>query len=107
MVAISIQIEGQNGLTWPQWKRLVTEVEVLGFAGLFRSDHFTNAQPPDKDSLEMIVSLTYLADHAQRIHFGPLVAPLSVRNPTLLARQAVALDYLSGGRMILGVGAGW
>src|SRR5215471_19042545 len=107
MVAVSIQIEGQNGLTWPYWKRLVTEVEDLGFAGLFRSDHFTNARPPDKDSLEMIVSLTYLADHTQRIHFGPLVAPISFRDPAMLARQAAALDDLSGGRMILGVGAGW
>ena len=107
MVAISIQIEGQNGLNWPYWKRFVKEIEDLGFAGLFRSDHFTNARPPDKDSLEMIVSLTYLADHTQRIHFGPLVAPVSFRHPTLLARQAAALDDLSGGRMILGVGAGW
>ena len=107
MVAISIQIEGQNGLTWPHWKELVKEIETLGFAGLFRSDHFTNARPPDKDSLEMIISLAYLADHTQRIHFGPLVAPISFRHPTLLARQAAALDDLSGGRMILGLGAGW
>ncbi len=107
MVAISIQIEGQNGLNWPYWKRLVTEVEDLGFAGLFRSDHFTNARPPDKDSLEMVVSLAYLADHTQHIHFGPLVAPVSFRHPTLLVRQAAALDDLSGGRMILGLGAGW
>jgi F420-dependent oxidoreductase-like protein len=107
MIDVSIQIEGQNGLTWPHWKQLVKEVEDLGFAGLFRSDHFTNARPQDKDSLEMVVSLTYLADHTQRIHFGPLVAPLSFRHPTLLARQAAALDDLSGGRMILGVGAGW
>jgi len=107
MVAISIMIEGQNGLTWPRWKRIVKEVEELGFAGLFRSDHFTNASPPDKDSLEMTVSLTYLADHSQRLHFGPLVAPVSFRDPRMLARQAAALDDLSGGRMILGVGAGW
>src|SRR5947209_18180778 len=107
MVAISIMIEGQNGLSWSHWKRLVSEVEDLGFAGMFRSDHFTNARPPDKISLEMIVSLTYLADHTQRIHFGPLVAPLSMRNPMLLARQAAALDDLSNGRMILGLGAGW
>jgi F420-dependent oxidoreductase-like protein len=107
MVAVSIQIEGQNGLTWSRWKRMVAEVEDLGLAGLFRSDHFTNARPPDKDSLEMIVSLTYLASYSQRIHFGPLVAPISFRNPTLLARQAAALDDLSGGRMILGLGAGW
>ena len=107
MVAISLMIEGQNGLTWPRWKKLVAEAEQLGFAGLFRSDHFTNAKPPDMDSLEMIVSLTYLADHSQRLHFGPLVAPVSFRNPMLLARQAAALDDLSNGRMILGLGAGW
>lgn len=107
MTALSIMIEGQNGLSWAHWKRLVAEVEDLGFAGLFRSDHFTNARPPDKDSLEMVVSLAYLADHSRRLHFGPLVAPLTFRDPTLLARQAAALDDLSGGRMILGLGAGW
>lgn len=107
MVAISLMIEGQNGLTWPRWKRLVAEVDDLGFAGLFRSDHFTNGQSPDKDSLEMVVSLAYLADHTRRVHFGPLVAPVSFRHPTLLARQAAALDDLSAGRMILGIGAGW
>jgi len=86
VVALSIMIEGQNGLTWPHWKRIVREVEDLGFAGLFRSDHFKHAQPPDDDALEMIVSLTYLADHAQRIHFGSLVAPVTFRDPVLLAR---------------------
>jgi F420-dependent oxidoreductase-like protein len=107
MLALSIMIEGQNGLTWSRWKRLAAEVEQLGFTGLFRSDHFTNMQPPDKDSLELVISLAYLADHTERIHFGPLVAPFSFRDPALLARQAAGLDDLSGGRMILGVGAGW
>lgn len=107
MTALSVMIEGQDGLTWARWQRLVAEVEDLGFAGLFRSDHFTNAQPPDKDSLELIVSLAYLAVQTQRIHFGPLVSPFSFRDPTLLARQAAALDDLSGGRMMLGLGAGW
>src|SRR5579885_460135 len=107
MVDISLMIEGQMGLTWPRWQRLVAEAEDLGFAGLFRSDHFTNARTPDVESLEMVVSLAYLADHSRRLHFGPLVAPLSFRHPTLLARQAAALDDLSGGRMILGLGAGW
>ncbi|HET8844763.1 MAG TPA: TIGR03560 family F420-dependent LLM class oxidoreductase [Ktedonobacteraceae bacterium] len=107
MVDISIMIEGQNGLIWPQWKQIVAEVEESGFAGLFRSDHFTNARPPDLDSLEMIVSLAYLADHTQRLHFGPMVAPVSFRDPILLARQAAAIDDLSGGRLLLGIGAGW
>jgi F420-dependent oxidoreductase-like protein len=107
MVDISVMIEGQDGLTWPRWQRLMAAAEDFGFAGLFRSDHFTNARPPDKNSLEMIVSITYVADHTRRIHFGPLVAPLSFRDPTILARQAASIDDLSGGRMILGLGAGW
>ncbi len=107
MVAIAIMIEGQMGLTWPRWQRLCAEVEALGFAGLFRSDHFTNAAPPDGDALETIVSLTYLADHTRRLHLGPLVAPVSFRDPVMLARQAIALDDLSDGRLILGLGTGW
>ena len=107
MTAISIMIEGQQGLNWSRWKRLVAEVEALGFAGLFRSDHFTDPQPPDQDSLELLVSLAYLADHTERVHFGPLVAPVSFRDPIMFARQAAALDDLSNGRMIFGLGAGW
>lgn len=107
MIELSIMIEAQDGVNWTTWKSLAKEVESLGFSGLFRSDHYTNAQPPDKDSLEMVVSLAYLADRTQRLHFGPLVAPLSFREPTMLARQAAALDDLSGGRMLLGLGAGW
>src|SRR5262245_51030842 len=104
---LSISIEGIFGLTWPRWRRLVAEIEQLGFAGLFCSDHFTLIDPPDSDALEAIVSLTYLAMQSQRVHFGTLVAPVSFRDPIMLARQAMALDDLSNGRMILGVGAGW
>lgn len=105
---ISISSEAQFGMTWPRWKALVAAVEAAGFAGLFRSDHFTiQSAPPDEDALETIISLAYVADHTQRVHFGPLVAPLSMRDPVMLARQAGALDDLSGGRMVLGIGAGW
>jgi len=107
MIELSVSIEGLCGLTWHAWKRLVEEVEPLGFAGLFCSDHFSLPETSTVDSLEMIVALTYLADHTQRLHFGPMVAPFSFRDPVMLARQAAALDDLSGGRMLLGVGAGW
>ncbi len=100
-------IEGQQGLTWPRWKRLASAAEDLGFAGLYRSDHFTNSQPPDEDSLELWVSLTYLATHTSRIEFGPLVSPFSFRHPSITARMAAAVDDLSGGRLQLGLGAGW
>jgi F420-dependent oxidoreductase-like protein len=107
MIEVAIMIEGQNGLNWPRWQRLAAAVEDLGFAGLYRSDHYTNATPPDLDSLELWVSLTWLASHTRRVQFGPLVSPVSFRHPTLTARMAAAVDDLSGGRLTLGLGAGW
>ena len=107
MLEVAIMIEGQNGLNWPRWQRLAQAVEDLGFAGLYRSDHYTNANPPDLDSLELWVSLTWLASHTHRIAFGPLVTPVSFRHPTMTARVASAVDDLSGGRLTLGLGAGW
>jgi len=107
MLDIAIMIEGQNGLTWERWQRIVMAVETLGFSGLYRSDHYTNANPPDKDSLELWVSLTWLASHTERIEFGPLVSPVSFRHPTMTARMAASVDDLSGGRFTLGLGAGW
>lgn len=104
---IAIMIEGQMGLNWPRWKRVVRAVEDLGFVGLYRSDHFVNPDPPDQDSLELWMSLAWLADHTERIAFGPLVTPVSFRHPAMTARMASAVDDLSGGRLTLGVGAGW
>lgn len=104
---VAIMVEGQDGLNWPRWQRIAQAVEDLGFAGLYRSDHYTNADPPDQDSLELWVSLTWLASHTRRIEFGPLVSPVSFRQPTMTARMASAVDDLSGGRLILGLGAGW
>jgi len=104
---IAIMIEGQDGLNWPRWQRLGRAVEELGFAGLYRSDHFTNAGPPDLDSLELWLSLAWLASHTARIEFGPLVTPVSFRHPAFTARIGAQLDDLSGGRLTLGVGAGW
>jgi F420-dependent oxidoreductase-like protein len=107
MTDIAIMIEGQNGLTWPRWQRIARMVEELGFAGLYRSDHYTNARPPDLESLELWVSLTWLAANTGRIEFGPLVTPFSFREPTMTARMAAGVDDLSQGRLILGLGAGW
>lgn len=104
---VNIQIEGQRGLNWPRWQQLVPAIEQLGFDGLFRSDHFLDAEPPDMDSLELWTSLTWLASNSQRIQFGPLVSPVSFRHPVHTARTAKDVDDLSGGRLVLGLGAGW
>ena len=107
MLDVAIMIEGQDGLDWARWTRIAEAVEALGFAGLYRSDHFVNGAPPDQASLELWISLAWLASHTRRIEFGPLVAPVSFREPVMLARQALAVDDLSGGRLQLGLGAGW
>lgn len=85
MTAISISLSGVTGVDWPRWQRLAHEVEALGFAGLYRYDHFAAPMPlqgrPENDNLGLTASLTWLASHTKRIHFGPLVAPFSIREP--------------------------
>lgn len=100
-------LEGQDGLTWERWQRVARIVEGAGFAGLYRSDHFTNPNPHDLDSLELWTSLTWLASHTERIEFGPMVSPVSFRDPIFTARIGKDVDTLSNGRLILGMGAGW
>jgi F420-dependent oxidoreductase-like protein len=107
MLEIAIMIEGQNGLNWTRWQNIARLVQDAGFVGLFRSDHFTNSNPPDVDSLELWTSLTWLAGDTRRIEFGPLVTPFSFRHPVHSARMASAVDDLSNGRLVLGLGAGW
>jgi F420-dependent oxidoreductase-like protein len=106
MLEVAIMLEGQNGLTWLRWQKIARLVEELGFAGLDRSDHFTNMNPPEIESLELWVSLTWLAGNTKRIEFGPLVTPFSFRHPAFTARMAVAVDDLSNGRLTLGLGGG-
>ena len=66
MVAVSISVSAVTGLDWPRWQRLVTEVEALGFAGIYRADHFIGPAP-NTDALDLTVSLAYVASHTQRI----------------------------------------
>ncbi len=104
---LSISVEGLFGLNWQHWKALTQAIEAAGFASQYCSDHFTFVNPPDRDALEAYTALTYLADHSQRVDIGTLVSPLSVRDPVMMTRQAMAINDLSGGRMVLGVGCGW
>lgn len=107
MAHIGIMIEGQDGLNWERWRRIVRIVEDSGYQCLFRSDHYTNASGPIKDALELWSSLTWLADHTERIEFGPLVTPITFRHPAMTAQHASAVNELSEGRLVLGMGTGW
>ena len=105
---LGVMIEGQEGLGWELWRRIVRVTEDAGFESLWRSDHFHSLSGPrDRDALETFISFVVAAEESERIRFGPLVASMTFRHPSLLARMAAQLDELSGGRFILGVGAGW
>lgn len=107
MLDVAIMLESQDDLNWNRFKPLVRAAEELGFSGLYCSDHFTNPEGPVVDSLELWTALTFIAATTMRIEFGPMVSPVSFRNPVVTAWTAAAVDDLSGGRLQLGLGAGW
>lgn len=107
MLEVAVMVEGQDGVNWPRWQRIARAVEDGGLAGLYRSDHFVAHRGPRQDALELWTSFTWLASHTGRIRFGPLVSPVSLRHPVVTALTAAAVDDLSGGRLDLGLGAGW
>ncbi len=101
-------IEGQEGLNWDRWRRIIRTTEDLGYESLFRSDHFFSLSGPhNRDALETFISFVLVAEESSRLRFGPLVASMTFRHPSLVARMAAQIDQLSGGRFILGLGAGW
>jgi F420-dependent oxidoreductase-like protein len=106
---LGVMIESQEGVGWTEWKNIVQWTEELGFESLWRSDHFFSffGATRNIDSLDTMVAHTYTAMASSRIKFGPLVLSMTFRHPAVLARMAAAIDQLSGGRFILGVGAGW
>lgn len=105
---LGVMIEGQEGLNWDRWRRIIRTTEDLGFESLFRSDHFFSLSGPhNRDALETFISFVLVAEESSRIRFGPLVSSMTFRHPSLLARMAAQIDLLSGGRFILGMGAGW
>ena len=105
---LSVMIEGQEGLSWERWRRLARAAEDGGFDGLYRSDHLTGLfGHATRPSLETWASLAWLATATRRIRFGPIVCPMTFYQPALLAKQAAAVDQLGGGRLDLGIGAGW
>lgn len=102
---IGLMVEGQNGLTWERWTHILALAERLGFPTVFRSDHFFIG--PQRESLEAYLSFVVAARDTQQIRFGPLVTPVTFRHPVNVARMAAQIQILSGGRFVLGLGAGW
>ncbi len=102
-------IEGQEGVTWPQWRDLAGACEQHRIPALFRSDHYLNldGHHPERGSLDAWGTLNALAAITSRLRLGTLVSPATFRHPSTLAKLVATADQVSGGRIELGIGAGW
>src|SRR2546421_4722906 len=101
-------IEAREDVPWDQCMALATACEEHGLEGLFRSDHYAPiGSPPGTGSLDAWATLAALGARTGRIRLGTLVSPVTFRHPSVLAKMAATTDHVSGGRVEVGVGAGW
>ncbi|HEY3614162.1 MAG TPA: TIGR03560 family F420-dependent LLM class oxidoreductase, partial [Gaiellales bacterium] len=105
---IELMIEGQEDVTWAQWVALAEACEEHGVGTLFRSDHYLSVMGYEgRGSLDAWTTLAGLAAITTRLRLGVLVSPATFRHPSVLAKSVTAVDHISGGRVELGIGAGW
>jgi alkanesulfonate monooxygenase SsuD/methylene tetrahydromethanopterin reductase-like flavin-dependent oxidoreductase (luciferase family) len=105
---ICLMLEGQEGIEWEQWRALAAAAEDAGLDALFRSDHYRSIlRGEPAGSLDAWATLAGLAVTTSRIRLGTLVSPVTFRPAPVLAKNAATVDHISGGRVELGIGAGW
>jgi F420-dependent oxidoreductase-like protein len=97
---------------WPEIRRLVTECDAAGWDGVWFADHFMPNDPQgatakDGPTLECYSALAALAAATQSVRLGPLVTGNLYRHPAVVANAVAAIDRVSEGRFVIGLGAGW
>jgi F420-dependent oxidoreductase-like protein len=103
-----LMLEGQEGVTWDRWLAVAETAERAGFEGLFSSDHYLSVQGVrGRGSNDAWTILAGLAARTERLRLGTMVSPVTFRHPTVLAKVAATVDHVSGGRVEIGLGAGW
>lgn len=105
-----LMLEGQEGVTWPDWLGAAHAAERLGFEAIFTSDHYLSVirhRDRDRGSFDAWTMLSALAASTETIRIGTMVSPVTFRLPAVLAKAAVTVDRVSGGRVEIGMGAGW
>src|SRR5256714_15661132 len=105
---VALMIEGQEGVTWQAWCDLADACKEHGVATLFRSDHYiSQSDETGNVAHDAWTTLAALAARTTTLRFGTLVSPATFRLPGLLANAVATVDHISGGRIELGLGAGW
>jgi F420-dependent oxidoreductase-like protein len=105
---LALMIEGQEGVTWQDWCALADACEQHGVETLFRSDHYISQGDEARNvAHDAWTTIAALAARTTTLRFGSLVSPATFRPPGLLANAAATADHVSGGRIELGLGAGW
>lgn len=107
---VGVQLpEVEREVRWPELRDMARAAEEAGFDSLWVGDHLLFRDPglPPRGPWEAWSVLAALAGITERVELGPLVASVSFHNPAMLAKKAAAIDEISGGRLILGLGAGW
>jgi F420-dependent oxidoreductase-like protein len=93
---------------WSRTVEVAREAEALGFESIWLFDHFhTFPDPTDEITFESFTALSALAALTSRVRLGHMVVCAAFRNPALVAKMVATMDVISGGRMELGIGAGW
>jgi F420-dependent oxidoreductase-like protein len=103
-----LMVEGQEGVTWEEWRALAAACEEHGIEALFRSDHYLSVEGrTERGSLDAWATIAALAAVTSTVRLGTLVSPATFRHPSELAKVVASADQISGGRIELGMGTGW
>jgi alkanesulfonate monooxygenase SsuD/methylene tetrahydromethanopterin reductase-like flavin-dependent oxidoreductase (luciferase family) len=105
---ICLMVEGQEDVTWEDWLALAGACEEHGVGTMFRSDHYLSVDDRrERGSLDAWGTITALGAVTETLRLGTMVSPATFRHPAVLAKAAVTADHVSGGRIEVGIGAGW